>query len=63
MEKKRFLNVTEAAEYLGLSTKTIYNLTSMKVIRYYKPTGGRLYFLDTDLEQFVLGGRQGGLYE
>jgi excisionase family DNA binding protein len=63
MEKKKFINVREAAEYLGLSRKTVYNLTSMKVIRFYKPTGGRLYFLQADLEQFVLGGRQGGLYE
>jgi excisionase family DNA binding protein len=47
------LTVKEAAEYLNISVSHLYKLTSEGKIKHYKPTGGRLYFFQGDLNDFI----------
>ena len=48
--KKRYLNVAESAQYLGIARNTMYRY------RYRLPyikKGGRLYYLSTDLDEYL----------
>jgi len=47
------MTVTEAAEYLGIEKKTLYNLVSRKKVTCYKPWGKLLYFKKSDLDKLV----------
>ena len=47
--EKEMLNVTEAAEYLGISKSTIYKLTCSHTIPFYKPLGKTIYIDRKDL--------------
>lgn len=47
--EKEMLNVTEAAEYLGISKSTVYKLTSSHTIPFYKPLGKTIYIDRKDL--------------
>jgi len=49
-----FLNLREAAKYLGLAPATIYQFTSQKRLPHYKMGGRRLYFKKSDLDDFIL---------
>jgi excisionase family DNA binding protein len=57
------LNVTEAAEFLGLKPSYIYKLIHLGRIPHYKPTGGRVFFKQEELEQFIFRGRSAADYE
>ncbi len=43
----------EAAEFLQVSKSTIYKLTMKKVIPYYQPNGGKIFFKELDLLNFI----------
>jgi excisionase family DNA binding protein len=62
-EDKRPMTVSEAAKYLGVSVGTVYKFTSRREIPFYKPRGGRVYFLKTDLEEFIFRNRSAANYE
>lgn len=47
-----FLNFKEAVAYLGISTSTLYKLTSTKQIRFYKPKG-KIFFKKEDLTTYI----------
>lgn len=51
---KDFLTLREAARFLDVSQSHLYKLTSKDVIPFYKPRGGRIYFLKKELESWVL---------
>lgn len=53
----RYLNLNEAAAFLNLKPATIYNLTANKILPHIK-RGNRLYFLESDLREYLNGGRQ-----
>lgn len=55
--KNAFVNAVEASKKLEVSLATIYRLVSQRRIQYYKPTGGRLYFRESDLDEFIESGR------
>jgi len=57
------MSVTEAAEYCRLSKTYIYKLVHLGKIPYYKPTGGRLYFKQEELEQFIFRSHRAADYE
>jgi excisionase family DNA binding protein len=57
------LSVTEAAEFLGLKPSYIYKLIYLGRIPHYKPTGGRVFFKQEELEAFVFRGRSSADYE
>jgi prophage regulatory protein len=62
-QKTKPLSIEAAAEYLGLKKSYLYKLVHLGRITCYKPTGGRIYFAQADLEQFVFRGRQPADYE
>ena len=55
--KKDFLNIDQAAEYLGLSKPSLYKLTSERKIVSYKPTR-TLYFKEEDLKNYILNAKR-----
>jgi len=55
--ENEFLNVEETAEYLGLAKPTVYDLVFKKQLPNCKQ-GKRLYFIKSDLENWVLNSRR-----
>ncbi len=53
----RYLNLHEAAAFLNLKPISIYNKTAGREIPFIK-RGNRLYFLESDLRDYLNGGRQ-----
>lgn len=54
-QQKEFMNVREAADFIGLSTHGVYTLTSQKRIPHYKPGGKRVMFKRSELEEWIKG--------
>lgn len=50
---KPFMKITEAANYLGLAKKTLYNYNVKKMIAHHK-IGKTVYYDVNDLNDFVL---------
>lgn len=50
----RPLTLREAAKYLNISEAYLYTLTSGNRIRHYKPTGKKIFFKKTDLDEYLL---------
>jgi len=48
-----FLSVEEAASFLKTTPKYIYKLVHLRLLPCYKPTGGRLFFDQQELEEFI----------
>jgi len=48
---EEFIGVVEAAKILGISKKTLYTLTSKKMVPHYKR--GKLYFRKTELLAWI----------
>lgn len=57
LEQKEFLNVEEAADFLGLKPPTIYSHVGKKAIPHNK-VGGRLYFSKAKLVEWIEAGCQ-----
>ena len=55
MENK-FLDIKEAAEYLGYSAGYLYKLASRKKIPSYQPTGNKILFDKEEIEKWVKNG-------
>ena len=53
---KQIMGISDACRYLDLSKSTIYKLTSQGAIPHRKP-GKRLYFIKTELDAWVEGGK------
>lgn len=53
---KKFLSISEAAEYTSLSKPYLYRLTSTNGIPHYK-VGTRVLFLIEELDSFILDNR------
>jgi excisionase family DNA binding protein len=54
--KEKFLTVKEAAAYLQITVAALYSLVSRRQIPVNKP-GKRLYFLNTDLDEWIKAGK------
>ncbi|MEJ7821515.1 MAG: helix-turn-helix domain-containing protein [Chitinophagaceae bacterium] len=54
---KQILNISEASEFLNLAKQTLYGFTSKNEIPFIK-RGKKLYFRKTDLESWLLEGKQ-----
>lgn len=61
--KKVMLNMTEAAEFLGLEVSGLRMLTHKKLIPYYKPNGKTCYFDPEELKDWQHRERQRPVYE
>lgn len=53
---KKYLTVRETAEYLGSTQQGVWKMAFDKKIRYYKPSGKKLYFALADIEDYITGG-------
>ena len=56
-EQEDFLTAEGAADYLHISVHTLYGMTSKNKIPHRKP-GKKLYFLRSELEDWVSNGRK-----
>ena len=52
MEKREYLNTTEAANFIGRSDGALRNLVMRRAIPFRKP-GGRLIFLKSELRAWI----------
>ncbi len=50
----RPFNFKEACKYLSLSASTLYKKTHRKEITFYRPAGKLIYFLQSDLNSWLL---------
>jgi excisionase family DNA binding protein len=48
------LSFRKASEYLGISLSYLYKLTSLKKIPHYKPNGKMIYFVKSELDQWII---------
>lgn len=58
LNTKTVWTVDEVCEYTGISKNYLYKLTSNKIIPYYKPTGGMIFFDRKEIENWMLQNRQ-----
>jgi len=63
MQPRKALSVDEAAVFTGLKKNYIYKLIHQKKIPHYKPMGGRVFFKQDELENFLFRNRQAANYE
>jgi len=54
LSQKTVLNFDEVAAYTGLSKSHLYKLTSTGGIPCYKPTGKKIYFDKTEIDEWLL---------
>ena len=50
---KEVLTSSEACMFLGISPSYLYKLTSAKLIPYYKPSGGMIFFNREELKKWA----------
>jgi excisionase family DNA binding protein len=62
LASKEIFSVNEAAEFLGLKTSYLYQLTSKRLIPFYRP-GRKLYFKKSDLIDWISSHRQSTVAE
>lgn len=58
MSGKEVLTLEECAVYTGYSKNHIYKLTSQRAIPFYKPRGGHILFKKSEVDEWLLQGRQ-----
>lgn len=51
--ESKYLNAQAAAKFLGVPLSSLYRFTFLKLIRYSRPTGRRIFFTIEDLEEFM----------
>lgn len=61
-QQDTILSVEQASKYLNLAKQTLYGFTSKNEIPFFK-RGKKLYFKKSDLEQWLLEGKQKTLKE
>lgn len=54
LSNKNVLTIDEAAAFTGLTSSTVYKLSSTQHIPHYKPRGKMLYFERAELETWLL---------
>ncbi|MBN2742719.1 MAG: helix-turn-helix domain-containing protein [Marinilabiliaceae bacterium] len=55
---KTLLDVKETSEYIGVSKRTLYNMTSKKKIPHLKPRGGKVFFEKEEIDKWMLRNHQ-----
>ena len=58
MMKKEVLSLGEACEYLSVSASYLYKLTCTDQIPHYVPTGKKIYFKRSEIDEWLLRNRQ-----
>ena len=57
LENDKPLNLAAAADFLSISKSALYQLTSKKIIPFYRPNGKMIYFEKSDLKKWLLRNR------
>lgn len=60
---KSLLSTEETAAFLGITVKSLQDLTHRKLIPYYKPNGKMMYFDKRELIEWLHRNRQSPVYE
>ena len=55
LRKDEFVKIDEAAAILNIEVRTLYDYTSRRKIRHYKP-GSTLYFKRSDIDAYIAKG-------
>jgi excisionase family DNA binding protein len=55
---KGYCGAQEASRYMDMPLGTLRQMVSKGKIKYYKPTGGRVYFRYSDLDEFMEGKKE-----
>ena len=63
ISEKAVLTSEEAADFLGITVKSLYDLTSKHQIPYYKPNGKKTYFERAELEIWLHRNRVASKHE
>ena len=63
LQESNFLTTKEAAQYLKLSKGSLYQLMHKHQIGYYKPNGKMVYFLKSDLDNWITSTRVSSTFE
>ena len=50
------LTLEGTARYLGVSKTYVYYLTRLRKIRHFKPLAGKIFFLRSDIDQWLESG-------
>jgi excisionase family DNA binding protein len=58
-----YLNFLQTSEYLSLSKPYLYELTSKRLIPFYKPTGKKLLFKKSELNRWIEKGKHNSINE
>jgi excisionase family DNA binding protein len=53
---KTFLTSKEAAEYLDVTIRYFYYLSSKQLFKAYKPSGKKSYYKQSDLDNYITSG-------
>ena len=61
--KESAINLKKAMEITGYSRSNMYRLVSLKLIPHYRPTGGKIFFLESEIQEFLLRNRVAANYE
>tara|TARA_R110002012_G_scaffold108009_1_gene250283 strand:+ start:2524 stop:2775 length:252 start_codon:yes stop_codon:yes gene_type:complete len=56
-EKKEILTIKDICHLFDLSSSAVYKLTHGKKIPHYKPSGGKVYFKKSEVENYFLSNR------
>ena len=56
MLSKGYMSIPAAAEYMDIPVGTLRQYVSKNMLRYYKPSGGRVFFKRQDLDEFMMAG-------
>jgi excisionase family DNA binding protein len=56
MLSQGYMSIPVAAEYMDIPVGTLRQYVSKNMIRYYKPSGGRVFFKRQDLDEFMMSG-------
>jgi excisionase family DNA binding protein len=60
---KEQLTTEEAVAFIGISRSYLYKLVHQNKIPHYKPFGGKLYFKQSELENFIFRNKKAADYE
>lgn len=63
MYQKDMLTIDEAARYLGIAKRTLYNMMCDRAIVYYKPTVKLTFFRRADLDAWMMQNRSASAEE
>ncbi len=57
VQNKEFLTLEESANYLSISKSHLYKLTSRNEIPFYQPTGKKIYFKRTEINEWIFNSK------